>query len=869
MEPTTHPERKHFMKQNKRTRKQLLAISLLSAQAMSMVAPLTSTVVHANTNVAPSTTIQAGQDVAEELVDGKSGLTQVLTVNGNKLTDKVTLNQGDNVTFDIVLTPGNQGLMKQFTDTLPEGLVFNPNSKAAITVHAVNNDGTVGDEITDQGKIVINGGTVTWTPEHPEDYFFAGKTGTRNRLLFHITTKVNSVVAAGSNLVNTAETTFENPKDPNDSPAPVRDEAIVEIPSNPEDPGIRKSVFKEAADGSIDYALPSESNTAQGATDAKKPAPAKLAYEFSSNGKKLITGDEGLFIDQVAKYAASTTEYTEGKVDVTALNAAVDAYKANPTSESLTAIGKALQDVEAKVAEIKGAAPSTTAKAGYTNDNITLNEIAEKYSYVLDVKLPSRAIEKSLVIRDDIEGVQSVDPANVKVYNSKGEDITAKGEVKLETRKSMNVVTWTASEAFVKELNATNTNKSLQVRITGVDVSKADKDELAKHKKGGVISIPNVAKVIADGIEFESNETLVRMPPEDPKNPESTITKGVRAQEGKIDPKTGKTSQTVETNVPVDANGNVQLPEGDNGGVITVTNNDDYATLKANTEKAIKRAKVFNVDTAAVEAELAKLNDKSTADEKTNLIKAFQAMSAKYDEALKAFKAKQAEAASNAAEVKRGDKVTDEIEFDQGQTSLETTSDSYFKYLVNTSINPSEIKDYLQITDPMDGLQSVSVENVRLYSSKGEDITDSFKVEVKEKDGVKVVTARANKDKLKELKAAKSNTKIQLVVYNVQVRSDKAVTVNNVAELELGTGEDGKPITKKSNQTVVNIKGKAADPAKPVDPKDPEKPNPAKPDVKTGSSVAKNPFVIGGVLVALAGGIGAVIFSRKKHDDQA
>lgn len=59
----------------------------------------------------------------------------MLTVNGNKLTDKVTVNQGDNVTFDAVTTPGNQGLMKTFTDTLPEGLVFNPN-KVAITVYA-------------------------------------------------------------------------------------------------------------------------------------------------------------------------------------------------------------------------------------------------------------------------------------------------------------------------------------------------------------------------------------------------------------------------------------------------------------------------------------------------------------------------------------------------------------------------------------------------------------------------------------------------------------------------------------------------------------------------------------------------------------
>lgn len=367
--------------------KTIAAVTLLSAQTMGgIVLPAANHLV-AYAEEPTSTTITTGQEVAEELVDSKSGLTQVLTVNGNKLTDKVTVNQGDNVTFDIVLTPGNQGLMKTFTDTLPEGLVFNPNSKAAITVYAVNNDGTVGDEITDRGKVVINGGTVSWTPETPEEFFFAGKTGTRNRLLFHITTKVASTVDAASVLTNVAETTFENPKDPENPPTPVTDKAEVEIPANPSDPGIQKSVYKEAADGSIDLQLPTTNEAGETQPAAQ---PAKLAYEFSSNGKTLVTGDVDQFLAQVTRYATQVNEYTGGGVDVAPINTALEAYKADGSQENLVKLGEAIKATEEAVANVKGSAASTSATASNKHDNITLEDLAEKYTYVLDVKLHLR-----------------------------------------------------------------------------------------------------------------------------------------------------------------------------------------------------------------------------------------------------------------------------------------------------------------------------------------------------------------------------------------------------------------------------------------------------------------------------------------------
>ena len=824
--------------------KKAIALTMLSAQAFGsgIIPTATSLVAHAEDSV-PTTTITAGQDIAEELVNSKSGLTQVLTVNGRKLADKVTVNAGDNVTFDIIVTPGNQGLMTQFSDTLPDGLVFNPGSDRAISVYAVNNDGTVGDEITNEGKVVLNGNTVTWTPTDATQYFFAGKSGTKNRLLFHITTKAVSTVKAGSTLTNTAKMDLENPKDPENPPKPVEDKAEVEIPAHPEDPSIAKSVYKEASDGSI--AIPTEVKN-----DIAKKRPTSVAYSFKTDndGNKTVEiGDEKLFLEQVDVYIAEAEAYGEGTIDMAAIKAAAEVYKADKSAKNLAALAEAIKNVEAEVAKVSPMPGEATVKY----DNIELADVAEKYVYVLDVKLPSRSVSKSLTIKDALEGVQAVEAANIKVYNSKGEDVTAKGEVKVETRKATKVVTWSASSEYIAELNADNTNKDLQMRISGVTVKDADKDELAKHKQGGVISIPNVANLIVDGYTSESNETLVRLP-QDPENPGSTITKGVAAQTGKVDPKTAKANSKSSVNVPLNQDGSVKLPDGDEGGIISLTSNDDYATLKSNTEKAIARAKVFGMDTTELETLLAQLTEKSGNSDKAELVNAFKRMSTAYAIA----KIKE-QFAADPSKVEAGTKVAEEIEFEAGQSAIDATTDTYFKYLVNTSINPSKIGDYITISDPMDGVQSVSVDNVRLYDVTGADVTEQFAIKLEEKDGKKVLTAKASDEFVEKAKAAKANTKLQLVVYNVQAKVDKDTNIKNTAELDTGTEK------LKSNETNVNIKFvKPAEPAEPAKPADPS--TPSKPDIKTGANIAKNPLVIIGVLGALAAGVGAVFISRKK-----
>ena len=206
------------------TKKKIATIAVLGIQlAPAVLQPLT--VIADN-----STTITSGGDIANvgEIQDAKSGLTQVVTVNGYKLYDKVTVNPGDTVNFDVVVTPGNQSLLSEFKDTLPEGLSFADGNKS-LQVYAVNNDGSIGANVTAEGDIKVQGQVVTWTPKNPAEYIFAGKQGRKNRLVFRVSTKVSKDATHENVYVNNAESTWKNPKIPNDPGTKKQDQATVAV----------------------------------------------------------------------------------------------------------------------------------------------------------------------------------------------------------------------------------------------------------------------------------------------------------------------------------------------------------------------------------------------------------------------------------------------------------------------------------------------------------------------------------------------------------------------------------------------------------------------------------------------------------------
>lgn len=197
-------------------KKRLLASTLAIGLLAPSVFNTAMTFADANDNV---------PDGKNETQDPQATLKSVVRVNGNLLVKDQPVMAGDTVTWDIITRAGNTGVMKHFKDELPKGMKFNPNSKYAITVYKVNNDGTIGDEITTEGKLDINGKEATWTPKDPLKYFYTGEASDSNRLLFHITAVVENNVDPETVLVNNAKLTVVNPK--NEKEQVVTDKAQV------------------------------------------------------------------------------------------------------------------------------------------------------------------------------------------------------------------------------------------------------------------------------------------------------------------------------------------------------------------------------------------------------------------------------------------------------------------------------------------------------------------------------------------------------------------------------------------------------------------------------------------------------------------
>ena len=187
--------------------------------------------------------------------------------------------------------------------------------------------------------------------------------------------------------------------------------------------------------------------------------------------------------------------------------------------------------------------------------------------------------------------------------------------------------------------------------------------------------------------------------------------------------------------------------------------------------------------------------------------------------------------------------------------------------MVETSINPDDAKKNITLGDNIENIQADSIEasDIKIYDATGADVTESFKVSVDKKfsDTQIAVNATANKDLVKKVHSANTNSKFQMVIYNVKLSTatkeqtsrythDGQLKVPNIAYIST----DGKHIN--SNETIVTPpKDKTPDPAKPTNPKA---------DIKTGlENVAKSPLFIITLLAAAIGGTFALVKTKKKH----
>ena len=854
--------------------KQTLAIAMLAGT----VGPAALPVVNVITAHADDTTsVKEGDTKADSLIDAKTQMTTVVAVNGNKLVKDKTVNPGDTVTFDIVYTPGNKGLMTDFTDTLPVGLKFNPNSKFAVTVFAVNNDGTVGDEITDKGKGSISGKTYKWVPTNPKDYFFLGKTGTQNRVLFHITTVVENGAKDGQVMKNVANGTTDNPKQPG-KPEVVTDEATVKIPDSPKDPSIHKSVYLQDEKGGVDLPLPgavkSEDTTAATtdttdttdttATDTTATKTDTTATtDTTSKGVDITISSEASVADMKASMAKLVALAKENKVDSSAQEAASDSLKDDATDEDkvkFVASFKTLKEAVLKVVDASSTTDGTDTDTttDNKNDNIDLKTHDDLYTYVVDVNIPSQSVQKKLTIQDPIEHVQTVDAKDVHIYNYKGEEITSQGEVSITETKGAKTVNWKASDEFVANIAKDNKNVNLQMRIQNVTLKGDNKDDEAKYETGGIVSIPNVANLIWDKNTTPSNETIVRVP-EDPEKPNTTIRKSVALQDGKIDKITNpyqKETATSDTASTTDTSATTAT---------TVTPKEELTALIKEATELVKQDGL-DADTVALlksHTQVAQgvVDDKVAKDE--TIVENIKLVKA----AMTKLGWKEA-ATTTDTSVKQGDKVAAEIDFERGNSTINLPKyDSYYKYMVETSINPDDAKKNITLGDNIENIQADSIEasDIKIYDATGADVTESFKVSVDKKfsDTQIAVNATANKDLVKKVHSANTNSKFQMVIYNVKLSTatkeqtsrythDGQLKVPNIAYIST----DGKHIN--SNETIVTPpKDKTPDPAKPTNPKA---------DIKTGlENVAKSPLFIITLLAAAIGGTFALVKTKKKH----
>jgi len=270
------------------------------------------------------------------VTDPSATLKTVTTVNGNALSKDKAILPGDDIAWDVIATPGNTGLMTYFKDELPKGVKFSPNSKYAVTAYAVNNDGTLGDDVTNDGTVQLNGRTVTWTPKDPDKYFFTGSENQSNRILFHLTTVAENDVDPDAVLENLATLRVTNPRN-RDKPTDVTSVARVHTVKDL-DPTLAKKVSNDDGKTWTDFEkLASEDQQYEYALTATLPVgtmkssftiddPLETIQSYNKDDIKIYQGD----------YAASMAAAAGSQTNDTATPSSASDSQATDASSSCT-----------------------------------------------------------------------------------------------------------------------------------------------------------------------------------------------------------------------------------------------------------------------------------------------------------------------------------------------------------------------------------------------------------------------------------------------------------------------------------------------------------------------------------------------------
>lgn len=404
--------------------------------------------------------------------DPEATLKSVITVNGNPLAKDQAILPGDSITWDIIARPGNTGLLKSFEDTLPKGVKFDPNSKYAVTVYNVNNDGTIGDEITDEGTGSINGKTFTWIPKDPLKYFYVGEESKQNRILFHITTKAEGSVDPDTILENLATITTVNPK--NDKEQVVTDTARVHT--------------------------------------VKEIKPTLVKHVSVDDGKTWLDKGELKNKDDLYTYRVLATipvHSVESHFSITDPMENVQSFKE-------VTIYEGVYSSDAK--EITEEPNDEKTESDTTDEKVENSE-----SQSADSTETTISSETSSSTEETSESKET----NVETASKTIKNVTNEFDITTENGK----IVATAKDSYVKKLGKSKKATNISLVVSGVQLTETSFKELEKYNQGGVTYIPNVASMELDKDKVESNKTVVSPPTADSK--QGAIGKSVSTDEGK------------------------------------------------------------------------------------------------------------------------------------------------------------------------------------------------------------------------------------------------------------------------------------------------------------------------------------------------
>ena len=548
------------MQKNKRKNK-ILVTSVVAAQLLGLAAPSLSQVTYAVDNTPGATS-----NVQTAPYPFKS----VFKVNGRVIDKFQEVYPGDNVVSDTVFYAKN-GLLQDFKITLPESVVFNPDNQYALTVYNVNDDGSIGSEITSEGTTSIKGQEIHWVPKDPTRYVYK-KGGNQNRIVFHLNAHIQGTVNPGSYLKILTEGTIKD-KDTPTKVETINSYTSLHVADSPDTPVVKSSVFKEDKDGYISALLPNgkaitrpevvaslsdkqdsvitissedkvptiKEQVAKAVKKAKEAAvPTESLEKMTSELKddatyeqkvevvrefeRVAKGYEGVMAQAIFTVKDSASNEELSKLAPSLINNAkqvktIDVSRLEKLTKNLTPDSSAAEKAELikefkKVAEeykkaFLGKLRTNSVKED--TKHIKLENKDSKFTVVVDGRFPDRALKGDASLRTSVPNFVKVDPAKIKVYNTTGEDVTNRGKVTINTGAFETSISWTAEYSYVKELRETKADKDLQMRVGGLQIDATNTKALARYVNGDKVTIPNKGGLVFDSIMIQSAESVIEL----------------------------------------------------------------------------------------------------------------------------------------------------------------------------------------------------------------------------------------------------------------------------------------------------------------------------------------------------------------------